>query len=129
MLTKEQILKAEDLPTETVLVPEWGGEVIVRTVSGTEKDAHEAKSLQDGGKDGKFDLVNFRARLCAMVMVDEKGKRLFSQSEIKLLGAKSAKALDRVYEVGARLNSFNKADVEELAKNFEAAQSEGSTSN
>lgn len=31
MLTREQILQSDDLPRETVQVPEWGGEVQVTT--------------------------------------------------------------------------------------------------
>ena len=31
MLTREQILQSEDLPRETVQVPEWGGEAVSYT--------------------------------------------------------------------------------------------------
>ena len=47
ILSKEAILAADDLPREKVNVPEWGGEVLVRTMSGTDRDAFEA-SLQIG---------------------------------------------------------------------------------
>ena len=42
-LTKDAILKAEDLPTEKVPVPEWGPgqSVTVRTMSGDERDRYE----------------------------------------------------------------------------------------
>ncbi len=37
-LTGEEILGADDLPTEVVPVPEWDGTVIVRTLTGAERD-------------------------------------------------------------------------------------------
>ncbi len=41
---------ADDLPRETVSVPEWGGEVLVRTMSGTDRDAFEASLLEKDGR-------------------------------------------------------------------------------
>jgi len=41
-LNKEQILRADDLKTEEVDVPEWGGSVRVRVLTGTERDAFES---------------------------------------------------------------------------------------
>ena len=38
VLTKQQILAAEDLPSETLLVKEWCGDVTVRTMTGAERD-------------------------------------------------------------------------------------------
>ena len=43
ILTRDEILESEDLATETVSVPEWGGSVIVRALTGTERDAYEAE--------------------------------------------------------------------------------------
>ncbi len=42
LLTKDDILGADDLATEDVEVPEWGGCVRVRALTGTERDAFEA---------------------------------------------------------------------------------------
>ena len=50
ILNKAAILAAEDLKTETVAVPEWGGEVRVRTLTGTERDAFESGLVAEGGK-------------------------------------------------------------------------------
>ena len=52
MLTREQILQSDDLPCETVPVPEWGGEVQVRTMTGTDRDAFEASLI---GKEGRLE--------------------------------------------------------------------------
>lgn len=125
MLTRDQILKAEDLKTETVPVPEWGGDVNVRTLTGTERDAFEEGCIK--GK-GKRDLSNLRARLCALAIVDENSNRMFSDRDVHILGKKSAAALDRVFTVAQRLSGVTDADVDDLAKNSETGQSEDSIS-
>jgi hypothetical protein len=129
MLTKEQILKADDLVSQEVDVPEWGGTVNVRTMTGTERDAFEAASFEGRGKSTKVNLVNMRARLCAMTIVDDNGKRLFTDADIAELGKKSAKALDGVFAVAQKLNGLSVGDVEELAKNSESGPNGDSTSN
>ena len=101
ILSKDAILAADDLPRETVIIPEWGGEVLVRTMSGTDRDAFEASLLE---KDGRME--NVRARLVALTLCDSQGDRLFDDSEIAALGRKSARALDRVFSVAQRLNGI-----------------------
>lgn len=108
MLTREQILTADDRPSEIVQVPEWGGEVKVTTMSGTQRDAFE-RSLNDNGK---VDTSNARAKFAAAVLVDEPGNALFSADDISALGAKSAAALDRVMAAAQRLNKLSTEELE-----------------
>ena len=115
-LTKDAILAAQDLKTENVLVPEWGGEVSVRTMTGTERDEIEAETLQSAG-DIKTRYRNLRARVLVRVLVNEKGERLFGDSDIEALGGKSTAALDRLFAVAQRLNALTEQDVEALLKN------------
>jgi len=118
VLTRDQIMAAEDMQTEIVPVPEWGGEVIVKALTGRERDAFEASIAGErSGKRVKLDLENLRARFVAACVVDEKGQPLFYPSDVKLLGEKSAAALQRVFAVGQRLSGLSDDDVEELAKN------------
>ena len=114
MLTKEQILQADDLPREFVSVPEWGGDVYVRTMTGAERDAWEVETVMEADK---VNRVNLRARMCARCIVDDKGARLFTDKEAEKLGDKSAAALERVFSVAIRLNALSNKDVETLEKN------------
>ena len=111
ILSKVAILAADDLPRETVIIPEWGGEVLVRTMSGTDRDAFEASLLE---KDGRME--NVRARLVALTLCDSQGDRLFDDSEIAALGRKSARALDRVFSVAQRLNGIGVDQVDAAKK-------------
>jgi len=128
ILTREQILQAQDYTVEEVEVPEWGGAVLVRSLTGRERDQFEGESVQQRGKNIRFNWTNVRARLVALSVVDEEGKRLFSDSDVKALGEKSAGALQRVFEVTQRLSGLSDEDLEELTEGFDDAQSDGSTS-
>lgn len=122
LLTRDQILQADDIKTETVPVPEWGGEVIVRGLTGAERDAWEIAVTTEEGKR----VTNLRAQLVARSVVDENGKKLFTSLDAELLGKKSGKAIDRVYEVAAKLSGIRKEDIDELAKNSPDGPNEGS---
>lgn len=123
-LTRDEILKADDIKTEKVEVPEWGGDVFIRTMSGAERDDFESSLIR--GK--KTNLSNIRAKLCALVIIDDKGKKLFAEKDVFALGRKSAKALDRVFVAAQKLNGISVEDVEDMVKNSGIGQNEDSTS-
>lgn len=127
-LTREEILKAQDTQFEDVPVQEWGGTVRVKSLTGTERDALEASLVQGKGKNANVNLANLRSKLAARSMVDENGKRIFSDADVAELGRKSAAALQRVFDVAQRLSGLSAEDVEELTKNSETAPSEDSGS-
>jgi hypothetical protein len=120
-LSKTDILGADDLPKQEVSVPEWGGHVWVRTMTGTERDAFEAALLN--GQNKATNLSNIRARMAVLTVCDDAGDRLFDDADMAALGKKSAAALDRVFAVAQELNHFGDKDVEDLAKNSGAALS------
>jgi len=115
ILSKEQILQADDLRREQVVVPDWDGSVFVQTMTGIDRDAFELSLT----KDGKASIENMRAKLCARTIVDENGNRLFTEDDVEALGKKSATALDRIFEVAQRLNGIGADAMEKLAKNSE----------
>jgi hypothetical protein len=117
ILTRDQILSAQDLPTETVAVPEWGGDVLVRGLTGTERDAYEASMVKQVGNQAKMNMDNMRAKLVALCIVDETGKRIFTQADAETLGKKSGTGLQRVFLVAQRLSGLTTKDVEEAEGN------------
>lgn len=126
MLSRDAILAADDLEKELVAVPEWGGDVWVRCMTGTERDEWEASVVQmdNKGQNPKADLRNIRAKLVVRCVIDEAGVRLFGEDDTVALGAKSAAALDRLYAVAARLSKISKEDEKELLGNSDADQPE-----
>lgn len=135
-LTADEILGTDDLPTEWCPVKEWGGKVLVRALTGRERDVFEGSIVKQRGKVRETNVDNIRAKLCQLTMIDptdtetavSKRKPLFSGKQVDQLGKKSAAALDRVYDVAARLSGLSNADVEELAGNSGAAVGGGSSS-
>tara|TARA_R100000664_G_C2701792_1_gene101849 strand:+ start:354 stop:713 length:360 start_codon:yes stop_codon:yes gene_type:complete len=117
ILTRDQILSANDQTTETVEVPEWGGSVIVSTMSGRERDAFESSLMADKGSSKSANMANLRARLASLCCVAEDGTRMFTQADIEALGNKSAAALNRIFLAAQRLNGIGEDAVEELAGN------------
>lgn len=124
ILSKDAILGADDIKTEDIEVPEWGGSVRVAVMSGAARDRFMELNT---GKDIPASL--FQARLLASTVVDESGGLLFSVDDVEALRNKSRTALDTLSEAAMRLNGLKAEAVEDAAKNSEAAQSGDSGSN
>jgi len=129
MLTRDEILNADDLKTEVVDIPEWGGQVTIREMTGTAYEAYESNTHIRVGDKYMPNLIDRRARLCAMSIIDDKGELLFSDSDIKKLSGKSGDVLCNVFEACQKINKIGLFSVENLAKNSETTQTEDSTSN
>ncbi len=128
LLSKEQILAMDDIETRDVEVPEWGGTVRIRGLSGVERDEYEANRWRRRGNKYEPNLANARANLVALCAVDEEGKRIFTNEDVKALGRKSAAALDRLFDVAQELSQVSDEDIEELAGNFSETASDDSSS-
>jgi len=116
------ILSAQDIQTEKVNVTEWGVEVLIKGLTGAERDSYEASlfTVTETGKkvDVKMNRANVRAKLLVKTICNEDGSRVFGDGDVEALGAKSAAALDRLFEVAQRLSGLSDKDVEELEKNL-----------
>ena len=102
--------------TERVTLP-GGGDLIVRGLTGRERDAFESSFFTGRGKDRQENFDNLRARLVSLSVVDEAGKRFLSPEDVTALGEIDAEGLDAVYAVAQRLSGLSPKDVEELAGN------------
>lgn len=111
ILSKDQILGAADLKTQVVPVPEWKGEVVVSEMTAAARMEWEMDAFDDAGKPV---MANWKAKLVARCVVDEKGELLFTVDEI---GRKSAPAVNRLYAVAVEINGLGPKAVEEEAKN------------
>lgn len=124
ILDAASILAVQDAVQETVAVPEWGGDVIIRGMTGTERDAFEAL-VRPGGT---LDLRNYRSRLLVRVLVNESGTRIFTDAQASELGKRSAAVIDRLYDVAARLSGLSDAAQEEMEGNSEEPTEDGAAS-
>jgi hypothetical protein len=128
LLTKDQMLAADDIKSERVPVPEWAGDVMVRGLTGAQRDQWEASMSVQRGKRREPDMANFRARLVVLCVVDETGELVFHSGDIDALAGKSGAALDRLYSAAARLSGIGEQDVEDLTQDFGKADGGDSSS-
>lgn len=134
LLSRDSILKAHDRSTEEVRVPEWADSetgadtVLVRALTGRERDQFEADSLVRVQGQMEVDPRNARARLVALCVVGEDGKPLFTRDDVAALGEKSAAALDRIFAVASRLSGLGADDMKELERDFGSGPGGGSFS-
>lgn len=126
ILTREQIEKVDDLTTKIVQVevPEWGGSVHLRPMTVAELDAYSNAVMRAKGSG----VDDFRSKLVACCLCDEKGNRLFSDKEVATLARKSGVVIDRLYRAADELNDVGPKKVEEVAGNSPAGQSGSSSS-
>ena len=129
LLTRDQILKAEDIEEKYVEVPEWGGKVLVRGLTGKERDAYEKSLVEGKGKNKQINMDNARAKLVAITVVDENRKPIFTKDDIEALGKKSGRALSRVWVAATELSGIGEEELEELTKNSESIPEDSSASN
>jgi len=127
-LNRDQILKADDLPSAEVEVPEWGGTVRVRGLTGTGRDEYWASLTVERDGQQVVDSANATAKLVARCVVGEDGEPLFTQRDVSELGERSGAALNRVFEVATRLSGISDTDMAEAGKGSSSIQSDGSTS-
>jgi hypothetical protein len=122
-LDRDSILQAKDRAPVEVKVPEWGGAIFVRPMSGAERDGFEAEMVGQGNR-----MTNLRARLAVRVVCDAEGNRLFKDEDAAAVGERSAAALDRIFRAAQKLNSLGDQEVAAAGKDSASDQSGASGS-
>jgi hypothetical protein len=135
VLSREAILGADDLEYTTVEVPEWPdpvtgepGNVRIRSLTGLEKDDFEqmmVTQIKSDETDGEgpnsqskqVSIMNLRAKLFVLCVVDGEGNRLFRDSDMEALQKKNGNAIDRVWKVASVFNGVGDKAKEDIAKN------------
>ena len=111
MLDRKSIFKAVDLDVKEVAVPEWGGAVCVRGLTARERDLFEASI------GASANLDNLRARLVVLSVCDDKGERIFKDSDAIELGKKNAQVVNRLFDIARSMSGMSDEDVSELEGN------------
>ena len=130
LLSKDQILKADRKKTVDVEVKEWGGTVRLQELSASDRDLWENESfvLNAEGTGAKFNPKHARARLVVRCLVDDKGRRMFSDDEVAAIGSLSASSVQRLFNAARKLNAISNEDMKELEGNSGAGPSAGGSS-
>lgn len=112
ILNRQQILRARDIRTQDVNVPEWGGDVRVRGATAEEWDGYTqslyTSKVIDGETVQQDNYANAKALLIVQCVVDEKGERIFTDDEAAALARKSASASKRIFDAIKELSGQTK---------------------
>ncbi len=112
LLTKADILAADDIKSEVVACPEWGGDVRVMTMDGPTREKFDRAIA--GQED---DNRNVMVTLCAYSICGDDGQPLFTPSEIVSLGKKSSIPLARIFAAASRVSRiFGESDAEKKSE-------------
>lgn len=118
ILTKDDILTADDKKAKEVEVKEWGGAVRMIPMSGVERDEFEAMIQKRTVAGGKVDGRGIRVALIALSLVDENGVRIFQTKEDEaLLNKKASPVLEELFKAAQKVNGLGDDDIKELEKN------------
>jgi len=113
-LTRDQILATHDLPSVVVNVPEWGGEMTLKTLTGEERDRWQNDWIEWRKEQG---AVCFEAFLIVAVACDPDNKPIFQRSDVRTLNAKSSAVISRLYRIAARMNGIGQEGDQRAEKN------------
>lgn len=114
ILDRAKALQAQDLNSERVSVPEWGGDVLVWQMPEKRRNDFDRWNKEQCDKS---DYSQFNARLAADTVGDESGALLFTHEDIPALLEKSCVVLRRLAAVALRVNKMRKEDDEDAVKN------------
>lgn len=116
--TRDELL-AIQLPTTVVILPD-GRSVRVRGMTGQERDEFEAAMIfadKRGRLSMNFDFMKrVRGWVVTHCLVDEFGKRVFSDDDIPVVADMPALFLQPIYEAARRLSALDAKDIEDLGK-------------
>jgi hypothetical protein len=109
ILSRDEILAANDLPTEEVPTPEWfpDGAVLVRALTAAEWIEVGRSSMSATNGDREPAMLDLMLRIPAMCIVDAQGRRLFSDADLEALGRKNPLPLKRIMDVVQRLSDLD----------------------
>jgi len=127
MLTKAEILKAAAarMGAEAVPVPEWDGDVFVRSISSKQRDLLD--EIFRSGTDRADAWVGVRATVVSWSLCDADGvPHGYTPEEIAVLADADAGPIERLFDAASRLSRLGKHDVEKLEKNSEATRANAS---
>jgi hypothetical protein len=122
ILSRDDILSADDIRRETVPVPEWrkGGEVWVRGMNARERCEFEKMSLLPDGRKDPSGVREWAAGCCT---VDDHGVALFTKADIKILAEKACAPVERIFSKAMELSRVSAEDFEAAVSDLPEGQS------
>ncbi len=114
-LTVADLLGIEDTSIVKLPIPEWNGNVFIKSLS-----AHERSEIEDlfmGVMQKNSGSGKFRRELIRRTLVTEDGTRMVEDEAMaNHLMKKNANAVERIFDKACEVNGFRQKDVDTLKK-------------
>jgi len=124
---RDTIFSAQDIPTETVNIPEWGVDVLVRGMS-----AGDRITLMQNAFDQTTQQVNMSIVYPDVVVActydPDSSEPVFTPADKDAILAKSSAAVERLANVGLRLSGIGKEEQDAAGKDSSKSQKDDSPS-
>lgn len=128
LLTRDQILAADDIKTERIAVPEWGGDVLLRGLTAKERGRAVKACTRMVGNKPDTDFGALQVQMISMSAIDEAGTRLFTDNDVQVLSGKHSGVIEKIFTVVAKLSGVAEDEIAEMRKNSESSPSDDSNS-
>lgn len=117
METSTEINAIKDIEVRRVdNIPGWPEGVHIKTLTGNDLDRWEQAMI--GARNAKIPApFNMRGLLLSMAICDAAGKRLYTDADAALIGSRSARAINYIYEAIEEMNYLGRKGVEDAEKN------------
>jgi len=118
MNLRETILAKNDLHQESIHVPEWDTDVIVKTMTAGQRSDMLDKCIDKNKKNPELDskkLYIYTVIYCAYDPTTD--KPIFTEADYDALRGKSSNALEIILTAANRINALGEDEVKKLEKN------------
>ena len=122
LLSRDQILNGAQPRTESVHIPEFGGDMLLRGLTADEADEYEGENIEVKGEQIVLNRKQQRARLIQRCAINQDGSQLFSKDDIPALGRLPGAALQKAFVVAQSLSGLGPEANESLGKDSESTQ-------
>ncbi len=113
---RDKILNAVDTEQEEVYVKQWDVKILVKGLTGKERDALLQKAVNM--KTGQTDMNKLNTWLVIESCYDpETGEKIFEPADFDLVASKSAGALSKIIAVASKLSGLDEEALKEAEKN------------
>lgn len=110
LLNRKQFIDADDIKYCEVELPELGGSVRIRSMSGKDEIEFEDVKKNKEATEWIFWAI---ARYC----VDENNQQMFTEDDVEAIKEKSSSSIKKLFDAILDLNTINDSKVEAEAKN------------
>lgn len=125
---RDKIFAAQDIPTETLDVPEWGVAVTVKGMSAGERIRLMQSAFDQTTQQVNMSIV-YPDVLVACTYDPSSNEPVFTEEDKAAILSKSSAAIERVANVGLRLSGIGKDEQDAAGKDSSTTQSDDSSSN